>query len=445
MSSPAELSLAQQLAAQPQHIADEFFGSLSEDAKKVLVWDWSFWARPKQLWPVWEWQYWLILAGRGFGKTRTLSEWVRYKAHSMPGSRGAIVAPTAADARDVLVEGNSGIIAVSPPHFKPRYETSKRRLTWPNGSIATLYSAEEPDRLRGPQHHWAGCDELAAWKYGQEAWDMLMFGMRLGRNPQVIITTTPRPITLLKELVVDKYCHVTSGTTYENKANLADAFFSHVIKKYEGTRLGRQELEAEILTDVPGALWRMGERGQKGTLENSRVRECPELVRIVVAVDPPGSTAECGIAVVGLAADGTGYVLADASTEGTPAEWSEAVVRAFGEWQADAIVAEANQGGQMVENTIRTSPGGANLPVKLVWASRSKQARAEPISALYEQERVKHVGAFPQLESQMTTWVPGDDSPDRMDALVWGMTELFFGTDNEELETLTKEVKISRW
>jgi phage terminase large subunit-like protein len=375
---------------------------------------------------------WLILAGRGYGKTRTAAEWARMQAEQMPGCRGALVARTAADTRDVLVEGESGILAVSPPSFMPVYEPSKRRVTWPNGSTATLYSADKPDLLRGPQHHWAIADELAAWRY-PEAWDMLMMGLRLGSRPRVLIATTPRPTKIIRELLKDPNCVVTRGSTYENRSNLAPAFFRQIIRRYEGTRLGRQELYAEVLDDVPGALW------TRQVLDDSRVSHIPDLVRIVVAIDPAitanedGESNETGIIVAGIDANDHGYVLEDLSGYYTPAQWAETAVKAYDRWAADRVVAEANQGGDMVAHTIYTAGRDLaergerktrNVAVTMVHASRGKHTRAEPVSAVYEQGRCHHVGMFPELEDQMCTWVPGEDSPDRMDAMVWAFTEL---------------------
>lgn len=349
----------------------------------------------------------------------------------MPGSRGALVARTAADTRDVLVEGESGILAVSPPWFMPVYEPSKRRVTWPNGSTATLYSADKPDLLRGPQHHWAIADELAAWRY-PEAWDMLMMGLRLGSRPRVLIATTPRPTKIIRELLKDPNCVVTRGSTYENRSNLAPAFFAQVIRRYEGTRLGRQELYAEVLDDVPGALW------TRDVLDGSRVSQHPTLVRIVVAIDPAVTAVEedsneTGIVVAGIDEQDHGYMLEDLSGIYSPAQWAEIAVLAYDRWQADRMIAETNQGGDMVEHTVRTAGRELaeqgkrktrNVSFNQVRASRGKHTRAEPVSALYEQQRIHHVGMFPELEDQMCTWVPGEDSPDRMDAAVWAFTEL---------------------
>lgn len=321
-----------------------------------------------------------------------------------------------------MVEGESGILAISPPWARPLYEPSKRRVTWPNGSMVTVYTADEPDRLRGPQHHWAWCDELAAWRY-PDAWDMLMFGLRLGSDPRVVVTTTPKPIKLVRDLISSPTTAVTTGSTYENLANLAPAFRDAIISRYEGTRLGRQELLAELLDDVPGALW------TRSIIESCRVRETPELVRIVVAIDPAVTSGEdadeTGIIVAGLGVDGHGYVLADRSVHlASPETWARRAVVAYREFTADRIVAEVNNGGEMVELTLRTVD--RSVSYRAVHASRGKRVRAEPVAALYEQGRIHHVGAHPTLEDQMCQFVPegSDISPDRVDALVWAMTDL---------------------
>lgn len=345
----------------------------------------------------------------------------------MPGSRGHIVSATAADVRDALVEGESGFLSVLPEKERPTYEPSKRRLVWPNGSRALLFSADEPRRLRGPQCHWAIADELCAWRY-PEAWDQLLFGLRLGQDPRVAVATTPKPTLLLRNLVRDPTCHVTRGSTYDNRANLAPAFFEQIIKRYEGTRLGRQEINAELLEDVEGALWTWA------TVEACRVSALPvdkegkplPMQRIVVGVDPKASAqadSETGIVVAGLCADGLVYVLDDASVNDTPEAWAKAVVDAYHRWQANCVVPEANQGGDMVESVLRAA-GGWGVAIRPVWASRGKQTRAEPVSLLYEKGNVRHVGAFPTLEQQMCSWAPGSPSPDRMDALVWAVTAL---------------------
>ena len=388
--------------------------------------DWTRIARPNQLPPPGEWSTWLLLAGRGFGKTRTGAEWIRALAETGQAERMALVAPTAADARDVMVEGESGILAISPTRNRPFYEPSKRRLTWPNGALATTYSADEPERLRGPQHDAAWCDELAAWRY-PEAWDMLMFGLRLGHDPRTVVTTTPRPTKLIRRLLADPMVALTRGSTLENEANLAPSFLAQVKRRYEGTRLGRQELEAELLEDVAGALW------THELIDSTRAMgHIPDLTRIVVAIDPAATSGEdadeTGLIVAGKDARGHGWVLADASGRMTPIEWARRAIMLYKQFDADRIVAEVNNGGEMVENTIRMVDN--DVAFEAVRATRGKVVRAEPVAALYEQRRVHHVGGFGQLEDQMTAFTTDFDrktagySPDRVDALVWAFTEL---------------------
>jgi len=339
--------------------------------------------------------------------------------------RIALVAPTAADARGVMVEGESGLLAICPAEERPDYEPSRHQLTWPNGAIATTYSADEPDRLRGPQHDLAWCDELAAWRYPQ-AWDMLLLGLRLGADPRAVVTTTPRPTKLIEALLADPKIVVTRGSTSENRDNLAPAFLDQIVRRYEGTRLGRQELDAEILEDVPGALW------SHAVIDAARVAAIPQLTRIVVAIDPAVSSDEhsdeTGIVVAGKDANGHGYVLADLSGRYTPTEWARAPITAYRAHDADRIVAEVNNGGDMVEATLRMVD--PTVPFTAVHAARGKVARAEPVAALYEQGRVHHLGALPRLEDQMCGFVHDFDraaagySPDRVDALVWALSEL---------------------
>ncbi len=398
------------------------FGAIARD----LETDWRAIARPEQLPPDGEWLTWAVIAGRGFGKTRSGAEWVRSMVESGEARRIALVAPTAADARDVMVEGESGLLAISPPWNTPVYEPSMRRLTWPNGAIATCYSAEEPRRLRGPQHDAAWCDELAAWQNPRDAWDQLQFGLRLGRRPRVLVTTTPRPIALLKELLADPDCVVTRGKTSDNASNLAPSFVKTVVARYAGTRLGRQELDAEILEDFEGALW------SRALIERTRIAPSaqPAYRRVVVAIDPAVSSGEgsdeTGIIVAALGDDGHGYVLDDVSGRYAPTEWATKAAALYTRWGADRIIAEVNQGGEMVEATLRMVD--PNVSYRGVHASRGKITRAEPVSALYEQGRVHHVGAFPALEDQLTTYEPGGrKSPDRLDALVWAFTDLMVG------------------
>jgi phage terminase large subunit-like protein len=387
---------------------------------------WQAKARPNQRPPPGDWSIWLLLAGRGFGKTRVLSEMCNSWATTGQCRRIALVAATAADARDVLVEGESGILETAPNWCRPIYQTTRRQLQWPNGTIATLCSAEEPDRLRGPQHDGALLDELATWR-DPSTFDMLMFGLRLGKHPRTVIATTPRPTRLVRQLLAREGHDlvVTRGSTYENRDNLAPGFFSQIVNRYEGTRLGRQELLAEVLLDIPGALW------NADVIDRARCERAPDLQRIVVAIDPAVSSREgsdeTGIVVAGQDERGHGYVIEDLSGRYQPADWARTAIQAYYRHAADRIVAETNNGGDLVENTLRTID--PNLSYSSVHASRGKFTRAEPVASLYEQSKVHHVGTFPVLEDQMTSFVPDIDrakmgSPDRLDALVWALTEL---------------------
>jgi phage terminase large subunit-like protein len=374
---------------------------------------WRDIARPAQVAPDGDWTVWLYSGGRGAGKSRAGAEWVHEQV-AAGRRRIALVGPTAGDVRDVMVEGESGILNCGP--IRPTYEPSKRRVTWPNGAIATTYSADEPDRLRGPQHDAAWCDEIAAWRY-PAAWDMLMLGLRLGSDPRVVATTTPKPVKLVRDLMSTAV--ITRSTTYDNLDNLAPTFREQILSRYEGTRLGRQELLAELLEDVPGALW------TRDLIERSR-GDAPDLSRIVVAIDPAVTSGEdsdsTGIIVVGVIQN-VGYVLEDLSGRFPPEHWARLAVDAYERWGADRIVAEANNGGDLVGSVLRAV--NPNIPVRLVRASRGKRARAEPVSALYEQGRVIHAGTFPELEDELCVWTPDTtESPDRMDALVWGLSDL---------------------
>ena len=409
----------------------EYIAKASPTKAWRLKYSWSAWARDNQLAPSGNWSTWCILAGRGWGKTRTGAEWVIEMAQRYPGCHIALVGRTVGDVRKVMVSGRSGILAVSPPWFKPTYNPSLRLLTWPNGSTATTYSADEPDQLRGPQHSFAWADERAAWQY-DDAWDQLQFGLRIapapGVEPQCVVTTTPRNTKAMKALVADPTTIVTRGTTYENKSNLSRRFLNEIHRKYAGTRLGLQEIDGKIIDDIDGALWK------RKWIDDGRVVTYPDLKRIVVAVDPPASSpessdspAECGIVVVGLGIDEHGYVLADYSTTGTPDEWASEVLAAYNKFKADLIVGEVNNGGDMVGSTIKTAAkmaGMKNIPFEAIRASRGKRVRAEPVSTLYKNQHVHHVGVHADLEWQQCNWVPGERSPDRLDAAVWGITKL---------------------
>ena len=435
-------SFAERVALLPNDERTELLRSLFTDHELALIAEqqlWEFWARPQQLPPGHpfsdhpdpadaNWRYWLVLAGRGWGKTRTGAEWVYHRIRNEDARYVALIGPTVADTRDTMVEGPAGIMNAGRPEERPEYFATKRKLVFPNGAEAHTYSADEPDRLRGPQHDTAWADEPAAWRYAEDCWDMLMFGLRLGNDPKVIGTTTPRPIPLVKRLINDEHTHVTTGTTYDNVQNLAEAFKDAIIKRYEGTRLGRQELMAEILDDNPRALW------HRHVIDKARTETMPQrLTRIVVAVDPAVNaetdhltdelkTAETGIVVAGMDRDGQAYVLEDMTIRASPDTWAKRVVHAYRKWNADRVVAEVNNGGDLVEYVLRAQDD--TLPIRKVRASRGKLIRAEPVAALYEQGRVHHVGYFHELEDQLCEWEPGMASPDRMDALVWAMTEL---------------------
>lgn len=380
-----------------------------------------------------DWDVWMALCGRGFGKTRMGAEWAILQARKY--ERGALIGPTAGDTRDVLVQGESGILACAPATFRPVYEPSKRRLTYPNGAIQMLYSADEPNRLRGPQHHYGWMDELAAWRYLQEAWDMAQLGMRLGDHPKICVTTTPRPLPLIKLLLKDPMTVTVRGSTYDNLANLAPTFRRAVVSKYEGTTLGRQELDAEVLEDLPGALV------ARRHIDEHRVPEAPELINIVIGMDPAGTGAgdETGLIVAGRGTDNRNYILADCSEKMSP---DRAARRAWGlleEWNASLLIVEDNGGKDWIESVLRAVykelyPNAGMPPVRRVNASQGKRLRAQPVAMRYEQGRVCHVGAFPELEDQLTTWIPEEDndSPDRIDAMVHAVAFLMKKHDRAE-------------
>ncbi len=427
------LSLAERLAAMPDKAMRRYIDGLSDGAARELVHHWRFWARPEQMAPPGDWRIWLIMAGRGFGKTRAGAEWVRCIGESMPDARIALVAANMAEARSVMVEGPSGLLAIAPDAMRPVWEPSLRRLRWPGGAQATLFSAAEPESLRGPEHSHAWCDEIAKWDNASgramAAWDNLQLGLRVGALPQVTATTTPRAVPLVRHLLADDGIVISRGSSHANRANLPPAFLAAVERHYGGTALGRQELDGDLLDDIEGALW------SRSLIEACRVRWSAEgFVRVVIGVDPPaGSQGDaCGIIVCALQADGRAAVLADCSVErASPEGWARAVSAASDAWGADRIIAEANQGGEMVGAVLRAS--NIALPVRLVHASRGKAVRAEPIAALYEAGRVIHCGTFARLEDEMCGLMAGGDyqgpgrSPDRADALVWALTELMLG------------------
>jgi phage terminase large subunit-like protein len=415
------------LSQLPERERQEALSSLTEEEAKSLEWDWDFWARPNQRAPDWRWFVWLMLAGRGYGKTRSGCEWLRARQEA-GFSRFAIIGRTSADVRDILVEGESGIMSISPPWNRPKYEPAKRRVTWPNGAYATTYSAEEPDVFRGPQFDSVLCDELAAWRNLDSAWSNIMFGLRLGTDPRCVAMTTPRPVGLIKKLLKRESTAITRGSSFENRANLSATFYSEAIEPYIGTRIGQQEIEGQVLEDVPGALW------TQEMLDKLRVDPgmVPNLVRVVIGVDPAVSAEsgsnETGIIVVGKSESGHAYVFDDVSGVCSPTEWGQRVVDAYDQYQVERIIGEANNGGDLVEANIRAAEGGSNVSYKKVHAARGKKARAEPISHFYERGFVHHVGSFPLLEAQMTAVTTdgyqGTGSPDRMDGLVWALTEL---------------------
>lgn len=470
-------SLAEAMAELPKEELKLLLGDIASLPEKEREWfehSWEVFGRPKQQPPdhcadpacgcEGAWNVWLMLCGRAFGKTRTLSEYLHDVAWKFPKCRIGIVAPTANSMRSVLVEGESGIISTEKPWNKAHYEPSKLRITFENGSVCSLFSADEPERLRGPQFHFVLCDELAAWEAlgegkAEKVWQQIKLTLRLPRRPnwtlpfrpRVVIATTPVPIPIIRKLAgADPFqkstrTHVTRGGTRENKANLAEEYFTELVADLAGTRLGRQELEGEILQDVPGALWKVELIDQ----ERIEVEQMPPLKRIVVAVDPSvGGDNATGIVVIGTGPPPLGrphevvesnngvrrtlvkqqrthgYVLADLSKHGSPDAWARAVVRAYHEYEADAIVAESNQGGDLIKSVIRQVD--PNVVIRMVHASRGKRTRAEPVVAIYEQKRIHHIGKHPELETEMLTWDPDmtDHSPDRMDALVWGVSHL---------------------
>ncbi|MDE2435559.1 MAG: DNA-packaging protein [Sphingomonadales bacterium] len=410
--------------------------AMSDRQRRALRTHWRVWAHEGQLAPPGDWHAWLIMAGRGFGKTRAGAEWVRAVAESDPDARIALVGASLAEARSVMVEGKSGLLAIAPYKLRPLFEPSKRLLTWPTGAQAMLYSAGEPESLRGPQHSHGWCDEIAKWDASggraEAAWDNLQLGLRLGRNPRLVATTTPRAVALLKRLLDNGEVVVTRGSTYDNRTQLPPGFVTTVKREYGKSMLGRQELDGELIADIEGALW------TRALLEACREPAASSAaLRTVIGVDPPASSGgdACGIVVCALGEDGVARVLADCSVEkASPEKWARVVAKAAAAWNADRVVAEANQGGAMVASVLRAAD--VALPLKLVHASTGKTARAEPVAALYEAGRVRHCGQFPALEDELCGLIAGGRyegpgrSPDRADALVWALTELVLKRPN---------------
>lgn len=411
-----------------------FTAALADEAKAWLGSFWPFFARPDQLAPDGDWTVWLVMGGRGAGKTRTGAEWVRAvvagAAHAGGPSAGriALVGETLQDVRDVMIEGVSGLMAVHPPGEQPKWSPSLRRLVWPNGAVAQAFSSEDPEALRGPQFDAAWADEVGKWRHADATFDMLQFGLRLGDRPRQVVTTTPRAVPLMRRLLKAPGTVVTKARTADNAAFLAKGFLTAVVGRYEGTMLGRQELDGEMVEDRADALWSRGE------IEAIRIGGRPVLSRIVVAVDPPATSTRtsdaCGIIAAGLDGEGRAIVLADASVNGArPEIWASRAVALYHAEQADRLVAEVNQGGDMVASVI--AQVDASIPVQMVRATRGKWVRAEPVAALYARGRVRHAGFFRELEDEMCDFgldgLSGGRSPDRLDALVWALTALLIG------------------
>ena len=433
---PALRSGAAWLASATPQTVDAFLESLSDGALMALPWMFEFWALPHQLPPEGVWRSWVIMGGRGAGKTRAGAEWVRAQVEGAgprdPGAAKhvALVGETIDQAREVMVFGESGILACTPPDRRPEWQATRKRLVWPNGAEARLFSAHEPESLRGPQFDAAWADELAKWKRAGEAWDMLQFALRLGPQPRQVVTTTPRNVEALKAILRNPSTVVTHAPTEANRAYLAASFLEEVRARYGGTRLGRQELDGALLEEAEGALW------TTAAIEAARVDTVPKLSRVVVAVDPPvtahGGSDDCGIVVAGVVAEGSpqewrAYVLEDASLSGaSPDQWARAAIAAMERHGAERLVAEVNQGGDLVESVLRQVD--PLVPYRAVRATRGKLARAEPVAALYEQGRVAHLRGLAALEDQMAQMTSqgfqGRGSPDRVDALVWALTDL---------------------
>jgi phage terminase large subunit-like protein len=408
----------------------DILSSLTDDQSYALQYDWDFWGRPEQLPPV-QWGQagcfiWMIRTGRGWGKSRTATEIfinaVRYGGYKYPNLVGA----TADEVRDVMINGESGILKCAPPDFYPEYIPSLKKLIWPNKVETHIYYGSEPSKGRGPQSDFLWFDEIAKYQFSEETFDNLMLGLRLGPNPLCIVTSTPRPTRFLMDLEkrTDKQGRactvVTRGRTQDNYKNLSPVFISTIISKYENTRLGRQELDGEFLSDNPKALWK------RADIDNNRIRQIPELTYVVVGVDPAitdkAGSDDTGIIAAGKNKEGHFYILGDYTVHDTPQKWAEAAITAFHKHEANTIVSETNQGGDMIERLLKSVD--SKITYKPVRASRGKYTRAEPVSALYEQGKVHHFGTFPELEDELCEWIPGSGSPDRLDALVWALTEL---------------------
>ncbi len=422
-------------SANPKY-RDQLAQRFNCEEKDEFPYHWQMWARTAQLPPDGDWRVWLVMAGRGFGKTRTGAEWVRHIAETNPQARIALISSSLAEARSVMIEGESGLLACSPPNRMPVFEASLRRVRFPNGAIAQLYSAAEPETLRGPQHSHAWCDEIGKWPLSHDrathCWDNLLMGLRLGEEQRIIVTTTPRSVPLVRRLIDGEKggsTVVTRGATIENVGNLPTSFINAMHDEFAGTQLARQELNGELIADIEGALW------NRSLIEQLRqTGPAPDHIRVLVAVDPPASARgdACGIIVAALGSDNIGRILADCSVENaSPEKWANAVAQAALLWGADRVIAEANQGGAMVESVLRAAD--CTLPVKLVHASRGKVSRAEPVAALYEAGKIRHVGLFARLEDQLCGLMAGGSyegpgrSPDRADALVWALSELMLG------------------
>ena len=445
MTTVSANSIVEKLKIVPRSLRQAAFEEASNGLPPELVsrikFHWPLWARDNQLPSEDAWHIWLLLAGRGFGKTRTGAEWVRARVESGASRRIALVARTPHEVRDIMIQGDSGILSVCPPWNMPTWESSKRRLTWPNGAMAFAFSSYEPDQLRGPQFDAAWCDELASWQYPRLTWDNLAFGLRLGSSPKCVVTTTPKPIELLRELTTRKDVEITEGSSYDNSQNLPPGFIQAIAGRYEGTNTGQQEIYAQLLKEADGALWK------REWIDDHRMETAPDLGDMymkAVAIDPavtfdPNRSDETGIIVAGISDDGRVlngripdhekhyWVLEDASGVMTPDAWARRAVELFHKYHADFITGETNQGGALIEAVIRHADGGQHIRFEGVHATQGKRARAEPVAAIYEQGRAHHVGEFDQLEDQMCGWTPqSSDSPDRMDALVWainGLTE----------------------